>query len=162
MEPTAIILWCAAAVLMAVGMVGVLLPALPGPPLVFLGALLGAWGEGFAYLGWGSLTVLGALAILAMGVDFLAGAFGVRRYGASSRAVLGASLGALVGLAFGVAGVIAGPFVGAVLGELSVRRNLAAAGRAGIGATIGLIFGTAAKLAIAFAMLGIIVVMRVL
>jgi uncharacterized protein YqgC (DUF456 family) len=55
-----------------------------------------------------------------------------------------------------------GPFVGAVIGELSVRRNLAAASRAGVGAALGMALGTAAKLAIAFAMIGVIVVMRVL
>jgi uncharacterized protein YqgC (DUF456 family) len=162
LEPTAIILWLAAGVLITVGLLGVVLPALPGPPLVFLGALLGAWAEGFVYLGWGSLAVLGALASLAVAVDFVAGAFGVRRYGASNRAVIGAIIGAAVGLFFGIAGVIAGPFVGAVLGELSVRRNLLAAGRAGVGATIGLVLGAAAKLAIACAMLGVIVVMRLL
>jgi uncharacterized protein YqgC (DUF456 family) len=68
----------------------------------------------------------------------------------------------LVGLFFGVVGVLVGPFVGAAIGELSVRRNLAAAGRAGIGATLGLALGTAAKLAIAFAMVGVIAVMRLL
>jgi hypothetical protein len=58
--------------------------------------------------------------------------------------------------------VLVGPFVGAVVGELTVRRNLAAAGRAGVGAALGLALGTAAKLAIAVAMIGWILVMRLL
>lgn len=160
MDPATIVLWLAAGVLIVIGVLGLALPVLPGAPLVFLGALLGAWAEDFAYLGLGSLLVLAALAALAVVVDFVAGAFGVRRYGASGRAMLGATLGAFVGLFFGVVGVLVGPFIGAVLGELSLRRNLAAAGRAGIGATIGLALGAAAKLAIAFAMVGVIVVMR--
>jgi uncharacterized protein YqgC (DUF456 family) len=161
-DPATIVLWVAAGVLIVIGVLGLVLPALPGAPLVFLGALLGAWAENFVYLGVGSLVALGALAALAIVVDFVAGAFGVRRYGASRRAVLGATLGALVGLFFGMAGVLVGPFIGAVVGEFSLRRNLAAAGRAGVGATIGLALGTAAKLAIAFAMLGVIVFMRLL
>ncbi len=104
--------------------------------------------------------MLGVLAVLAVAVDFIASAFGVKRFGASGRAVTGATIGAIVGLFFGIVGVLVGPFVGAVVGELSVRRNLAAAGRAGVGAALGLALGTAAKLAIAFAMIGVIVVMR--
>ena len=162
MDPTTIVLWIAAGVLIAIGAIGLVLPILPGAPLIFIGALLAAWAENFAFIGPWSLTLLGVLTALAVAVDFIAGAFGARRFGASARAVAGATLGAIVGLFFGVVGVLVGPFVGAVIGELSVRRNLAAAGRAGVGAAVGLALGTAAKLAIAFAMIGVIVVMRLL
>lgn len=162
MEPVTIVLWIAAGVLIMIGALGMVLPILPGSPLIFMGALLAAWAEDFVYLGWGSLTVLGALAAMGLTVDFIAGAFGAKRFGASRRAVTGATLGAVVGLFFGIAGVLVGPFVGAVVGELSVRRNLAAAGRVGVGAALGLALGTAAKLAIAFAMVGVIVVARLL
>jgi len=162
LEPVTIVLWIAAGVLIVIGALGLMLPILPGAPMIFLGALLAAWAEDFAFIGLWSLVVLGALTALAVAVDFIAGAFGVKRFGASGRAVLGATLGALVGLFFGLVGVLVGPFVGAVIGELSVRRNLAAAGRAGVGAALGLVLGTAAKLAIAFAMIGVIVVMRLL
>jgi uncharacterized protein YqgC (DUF456 family) len=161
-ETVTIVLWIAAGVLIVIGALGMVLPVLPGAPLIFMGALLAAWAEDFVYLGWGSLTVLGVLTALAVAVDFVAGAFGAKRFGASGRAVTGATLGALVGLFFGIAGVLVGPFVGAVVGELSVRRNLAAAGRVGVGAALGLALGTAAKLAIAFAMVGVIVVVRFL
>jgi uncharacterized protein YqgC (DUF456 family) len=161
-EPATIVLWIAAGVLITIGALGLVLPILPGAPLIFIGALLAAWAEGFVYLGPWSLALLGVLTRLAVAVDFIASAFGARRFGASARAVTGATLGAIVGLFFGIVGVLVGPFVGAVIGELSVRRNLAAAGRAGVGAAVGLALGTAAKLAIAFAMIGVIVVMRVL
>lgn len=162
MEPVTIVLWITAGVLIVIGALGLVLPILPGSPLIFLGALLAAWAEDFQYLGVWSLTTLGVLAALALAVDFIAGAFGVKRFGASGRAVTGATIGAIVGLFFGIVGVLVGPFVGAVIGELSVRRNLAAASRAGVGAALGLALGTAAKLAIAFAMIGFIVVMRLL
>jgi hypothetical protein len=160
-EPVTIVLWIAAGVLIVIGALGLVLPVLPGSPLIFIGALLAAWAEDFQYIGLWSLVVLGLLAALAVAVDFIASAFGAKRFGASGRAVTGATLGAIVGLLFGPVGVLVGPFVGAVVGELTVRRNLAAAGRAGVGAALGLALGTAAKLAIAFAMIGWIVVMRV-
>lgn len=162
MEPITIVLWIAAGVLIVIGAVGLVLPVLPGAPLIFIGALLAAWAEDFQYLGTWSLVLLGGLAALAVAVDFIASAFGAKRFGASGRAVAGATIGALVGIFFGPVGVLIGPFVGAVAGELTVRRSLAAAGRAGIGAALGLALGTAAKLAIAFAMIGWIVVMRLL
>jgi uncharacterized protein len=162
LETVTIVLWIAAGVLIVIGAVGLVLPVLPGAPLIFIGALLAAWAEDFQYLGTWSLVLLGALAALAVAVDFIASAFGAKRFGASGRAVAGATIGALVGIFFGPVGVLVGPFVGAVAGELTVRRNLAAAGRAGVGAALGLALGTAAKLAIAFAMIGWIVVMRLL
>jgi uncharacterized protein YqgC (DUF456 family) len=162
LETVTVVLWIAAGVLIVIGAVGLVLPVLPGAPLIFIGALLAAWAEDFQYLGPWSLVLLGALAALAVAVDFIASAFGAQRFGASGRAVAGATLGALVGIFFGPGGVLVGPFVGAVLGELTVRRSLAAAGRAGVGAALGLALGTAAKLAIAFGMIGWIVVMRLL
>jgi hypothetical protein len=162
MELVTIVLWIAAGVLIVIGALGLVLPILPGAPLIFIGALLAAWAEDFQYVGMGTLIALGVLALLAVAVDFIASAFGVKRFGASGRAMTGAMLGAIGGLFFGPVGVIVGPFVGAVVGELTVRRNLAAAGRAGVGAALGLALGTAAKLAIAFAMIGLIVLMRLL
>lgn len=160
MDAATILLWAAAAILIAAGLAGLVLPVLPGAPLLFAGVLLAAWAEDFAYLGWGTLIAVGVLAALAIAADFVAGAFGAKRYGASGRAVLGATIGAVVGLFFGIVGVLLGPFIGAVIGELTVRRDLQAAGRAGVGATIGLALGVAAKLALGFAMIGIALVMR--
>ncbi len=63
---------------------------------------------------------------------------------------------------FGIIGILLGPFIGAVIGEFSSRPDLHAAGRAGVGATVGLALGAAAKLALAFAMLGLFIIMRFL
>jgi uncharacterized protein YqgC (DUF456 family) len=159
-EPVTIGLLVVAGILIVVGALGLVLPALPGAPLIFLGGLLAAWAEDFMYLGFGTLTALGFLSALAIAVDFIASAFGVKRFGASPRAITGAMVGAIVGIFFGLIGILVGPFVGAMLGELSVRNDLAAAGRAGIGAALGLAIGTAAKLAIAVSMVGLILIMR--
>jgi uncharacterized protein len=72
--------------LVLAGLAGLVLPALPGPPLLFLGLLVAAWAEDFAHVGAGTLTALGVMAVLAFLADLAAGAFGARRYGASPRA----------------------------------------------------------------------------
>ncbi len=144
------------------GFVGLALPALPGAPILFAGLVCIAWAEDFAFVGTGTLVTLGILAALTYVVDLIAGAFGVRRFGASSRAMLGATLGAIVGLFFGLIGIVIGPFIGAGIGEFLTGRDIQAAGRAGLGATIGLVIGVAAKLTLAFAMIGIFILMRFL
>jgi hypothetical protein len=155
------LLWFAlAALLILLGIVGLLLPALPGTPLLLAGLVLAAWAEGFAYVGWGWLALLGAIAFLGYFIDFAAGAFGAKRFGASKAGVTGALVGSLLGLFFGLPGVLLGPFVGAVAGELLARRGTQAAGRAGFGAALGLALGAAAKLALAFTMIGIFLLVR--
>ncbi len=156
----AILLAVFGVVLSVAGIVGLALPALPGAPLLFAGLFCIAWAEDFMYVGAGTLTLLAFFAVLTYAVDLIAGAFGVRRFGASSQAMLGAMLGAIVGLFFGIPGILVGPFIGAGIGELLTGQDLRAAGRAGIGATIGLVIGVAAKLMLAFAMIGIFVLMR--
>src|SRR5512135_2772211 len=75
-------LWTLAALLIAAGLAGLVLPAIPGIPLIFVGLVLLAWAENFAYVGWGTLTFLGALAVLSYGVDLLAVTYGAKRFGA--------------------------------------------------------------------------------
>jgi uncharacterized protein YqgC (DUF456 family) len=157
---SSLLVWGVALVLIVIGIAGLVLPAVPGAPVLFAGLLIAAWADNFVYVGWPTLAVLGVLALLTYVADFAATAFGAKRFGASKRAIIGAMIGAVVGLFFGLIGVLIGPFLGAVIGELSWRCDLQAAARAGIGATIGLAIGAAAKLALAFSMLGIFVVAR--
>jgi uncharacterized protein YqgC (DUF456 family) len=145
------------AILVVVGLAGILLPALPGTPLVFVGLLLAAWAEGFEKVGWFPLTLLGILTVASLAVDFLATSFGAKKVGATWKGMAGAAVGTVVGLFFGIPGLLLGPFVGAVLGEYISQRDWNRAGKVGLGTWLGLIFGTAAKIALAFAMLGIFV-----
>lgn len=157
-----ILLWLLAGVLIVVGLAGLVLPVLPGIPLVFVGLVLLAWAEDFVYVGWVTLTVLGLLTLASYGIDFLATAMGAKKYGASPRAVAGAAVGALVGVFFGLVGILLGPFLGAMAGEFSRRATLRDATQAGLGATLGLLFGALLKIALAFSMLGVFVVDRLL
>ena len=80
---------------------------------------------------------------------------GVKRVGASGKAVAGAAIGTVLGLFAGLPGLILGPIVGAMAGEWLARRDAAQAGRAGLAAGVGFIVAVAAKLGIAIAMLGV-------
>ncbi len=151
------LLWIASFLLVGVGIAGILLPGLPGTPLIFCGLLLAAWIEGFQNVSIGTMVVLAVLTILALAIDFVSGILGAKRLGASREAVIGAALGALIGIFFGFFGVFLGPFVGAVVGEFIVGRNLGIAGRVGVGTWIGFVLGMAAKLTLAFAMVGIFI-----
>ena len=146
-----------AAVLVAIGIAGTILPALPGLPLVFAGMLLGAWAGGFEYVGVPMLVLLGVLTALSLVVDFWATALGAKRVGASGKAVAGAVVGTFVGIFFGPVGLLAGPFVGALAGELLHGRNVGQATRVGFGTWLGVLFGTVLKLALGFTMLGLFV-----
>jgi uncharacterized protein len=151
------LLWVFSLILVGVGMAGVLVPGLPGTPLVFGGLLLAAWADGFQNVGVLTITLLAVMTILAFGVDFLSASLGAKRAGASREAVMGAALGTLIGIFFGFVGIILGPFVGAVIGEFLARRNLGQAGRAGAATWIGFILGVGVKLVLAFTMVGIFV-----
>lgn len=145
-----------AVVLVLVGIAGVILPALPGLPLVFTGMLLAAWAGDFQKISWITLVVLGLLTLLSLAVDFFATMMGAKRVGASGKALLGAVVGTFAGLFLGgPIGLFAGPFIGALLGELWHSRELGKATRVGLGTWLGILLGTVLKLGLAFAMLGL-------
>ena len=152
-----VVLWALGAVLVVVGFAGILLPALPGTILIFLGLLLAAWADHFTRVGPWTLVIIGLVAAASYAVDFVAAALGAKTLGASRRAMAGAALGTVAGLFFGIPGVVIGPFVGAVLGELTVDQDVARAGRAGVAAWIGFAIGMAVKVGLAFVMVGIFV-----
>jgi uncharacterized protein len=149
------LLWTLAIALIVLGLIGIVMPALPGTWLIFGGLVLGAWADGFTRVGVWTLVVIGLIAAASYAVDFVAAALGARRLGASRRAMVGAALGTLGGLFLGLPGLIVGPFIGAVLGELTMHRDWKKAGRAGVAAWIGFAIGTAVKVGLAFAMIGI-------
>ena len=154
------ILYILAAILVLAGLAGIVLPMVPGLPLVFVGMVVAAWAGGFAKIGFGTLAALGLLTLLSVTVDFWAAALGAKRVGASRLAVIGAVLGTFAGMFFGPIGLFVGPFVGAVAGELLHGRRIDPAGmgqatKVGVGTWLGIVFGIALKLMLALAMLGL-------
>ena len=152
MTPALYVVGCA---LVAVGLAGIVLPAIPGVPLVFLGVVAVAWADGFEKIGGWTLGVCGALAILGVAVDYLAGAMGAKQFGATKWGVLGAVVGLVFGLFFGLPGMILGPAIGAVAFEYWKNPDFKAASKAGAGVMVGFAIGIVAKCAIALAILGV-------
>ncbi|UWX57956.1 DUF456 domain-containing protein [Chlorobaculum sp. MV4-Y] len=157
---TTTILWITSALLLIAGFAGLVLPALPGVLLIFAGLVFAAWAENFAYVGWGTITILGVLTAAAYLIDFFAGLFGAKRFGAGKYGVIGAAIGTVTGLLFSLPGIIIGPFIGAVLGELYAQKDLRTASTAGFGVWIGMAIGIAVRVAVAFVMVGVFLVVR--
>jgi hypothetical protein len=155
-----LVLYLVAAALVLIGFAGIVLPMLPGAPLIFIGLLIAAWTDGFVHIGGWTLAILAVLTVISLIVDFWATAHGAKRVGASKLAMLGATIGTVIGLFFALPGLILGPFLGAVAGELLHQRSLhphilGHAGKVGAGTWLGILLGTALKLALAFTMLGV-------
>jgi uncharacterized protein YqgC (DUF456 family) len=150
-----VLLWVLGVAMVGVGLVGIVVPALPGHVLIFGGLLVAAWADGFRHVGTWTLVAIGVIAASSYAIDFVAAAVSTRRLGASRRAMVGAALGTLGGFFFGIVGLVVGPFVGAVIGELTVSNDARQAGRAGLAAAIGFAIGTAVKVALAFVMIAI-------
>ena len=149
-------MWYAlACTLILLGLVGVVVPVLPGGPLMFAGIVALAWADGFARIGWPTLVVAGLLMLAMWGIDIAAGLLGARKYGASWWGTGGALVGLLAGIPFGIVGIIVGPIVGAVALEWVKHRDIKRATQAGKGTLIGFVFGAFLKLLLAFAMLGV-------
>lgn len=135
-----------ALILLLVGLLGAIHPALPGMPLMFAGTWLLAYAQDYQIIGSTALIVLGVILALAMAMDYVSGLLGAKFSGASKQALWGAVIGGILGLFFALPGMIFGPLVGAAAGEFWARRDLLKAGKVGIGTFIGFIAGVVAKL----------------
>jgi uncharacterized protein YqgC (DUF456 family) len=156
-----VLLWILSALLVITGLAGIVLPAIPGTILVFFGLLLAAGIDQFTRVGWPTLTFLGLLTALSFVIDYFASAYGVKRFGASRQAVIGSLIGLTLGMFLGIPGIIFGPFIGAMAGEFMANRDILRAGRAGVGTWLGLVLGIAARIAIAFTMIGTFIIVYI-
>lgn len=154
---TVTLLWVAAVGLIAVGVAGTVLPALPGTLFVLAGIVLGAWIDDFSKVGWLPLTAVAVLAVLAWVLDYVAGLLGAKKAGASRQAIVGAALGTVAGIFMGFIGVLFMPLVGAAVGEYLARRDEAKALHVGVATWLGIMAGMIAKVVIAFMMIGVFV-----
>jgi uncharacterized protein YqgC (DUF456 family) len=151
--------WLITIVLFAVGLIGSVLPIVPGSTIILAAAVIHRVMVGPSRsIGWGTLALLALLTLATYALDFLAGYLGAKHFGATRWGAFGAIIGALAGLFFGLAGLFAGPVLGAVAGEFIGGKRLVEAGRAGWGSLLGNIGGMVAKLLIALAMIAIFLV----
>ena len=151
--------WVITIVLFAVGLIGTVAPVLPGTTIILAAAVIHRIMLGpEKSIGWVTIIVLVLLTLATYALDFLAGYFGAKHFGATKWGTVGAIVGAGLGLFFGIVGLFIGPIVGAVAGEFVAGKRMVEAGRAGWGSLLGNIGGMLAKLIIALAMITIFLV----
>jgi hypothetical protein len=128
-----------------IGIIGCIVPGLPGTPIAYAGLWI-AQATDRVDFSWQMLLVWGIVTIVISVLDYVVPAWGTKRFGGTKWGVWGSTIGVFVGLFFGAVGVILGPLVGAIIGELIAGKELPAALKAGWGSFIGILFGTIIKL----------------
>ena len=128
------------------GILGCLLPAIPGPPLSYLGLLLLHWAPNY-HFSTRFLIIMGVVTLVVTVLDNILPALSAKRSGGSKRAVWGSMIGLVVGMfTFPPIGLIVGPFIGAVIGELSTGKESGEAIKSGFSTFIGFLGGVVIKL----------------
>lgn len=148
-----------ALIIMIIGVVGTLLPILPGTPLIFLAALGYGFYDNFKHITPFVIIVLFLLMGFTFFIDYLSGVIGARRYGATKMGTWGSLIGGILGLIlFNLPGIIFGPVIGAILGEMLAGKNLDQAFKVGMGTLLGILGGTIIKIATAIIMVAYFVI----
>lgn len=132
-------------VFMLVGIIGCIVPGLPGTPIAYTGLWIAQTTDRVDF-SWQFLLIWGVVTIVISVLDYVVPAWGTKKFGGTRWGVLGSTIGVFVGLFFGAIGVVVGPLVGAIIGELIAGKDFDAALRAGWGSFIGLLCGTILKL----------------
>lgn len=131
---------------MIAGIIGCLVPVLPGPPLSFLGILVLHFTR-FGHFQSTTLIILAILAVVVTILDYVVPVWGTKRFGGSKYGTRGATIGLITGFFLGPLGIIIGPFIGAFIGEMIFKDDMNYAFKAGLGSLIGFLMGIGLKLA---------------
>ena len=140
-----IVLLILAFFMMLIGLIGCIVPGLPGTPIAYIGLWIAQATEKI-HFSWQFLLIWGIVVVIISVLDYVVPAWGTKHYGGTKLGVWGSTIGVFVGLFFGAMGVIFGPLVGAVIGELISGKQLNDALKAGWGSFVGILFGTILKL----------------
>jgi uncharacterized protein YqgC (DUF456 family) len=138
-------------IFMIIGIIGCLVPVLPGPPLSFLGLILLHLTR-FGQFTPATLIALGVITVVVTVLDYFVPVWGTKRFGGSKYGTKGATIGLIVGLFLGPLGIILGPLIGAFIGEMIFKDDLSYAFKAGFGSLLGFLTGIGLKLAASFVM----------
>ena len=136
---------------MILGIIGCLVPVLPGPPISFLG-LIFLHLTRFGHFSNTILITLGAIAVVVTILDYIVPIWGTRKFGGSKYGTRGAAVGLIIGLFLGPLGIILGPLIGAFVGEMIFKDDVGYAFKAGFGSLLGFLTGIGLKLAASFIM----------
>ncbi len=152
-----------AIILLLAGLIGGVLPVLPGPPLSFIGMLVLHFSR-FADFKTGTLIAFGILAMIVQILDYIVPAWGTKKFGGTKYGSRGSIIGLIFGVfvlpsivvlgPFGLFGIILGPFVGALIGEKIGGQNSDDAMKAAIGSFIGFLTGTLMKIVTSLVIIG--------
>ena len=140
-----IILIILGGICLLLGLCGCVLPALPGPPISYVGLILLHLTEKVQF-STTELLVWLVIVIVMQVLDNFIPMLGTKYSNGSKWGSWGAFIGSILGLFFLPWGLLAGPFLGAVVGELLGNRSIEQALKSGIGSLIGFLFGTILKL----------------
>jgi uncharacterized protein YqgC (DUF456 family) len=136
-------------VLLITGILGCILPVIPGPPLNYAGLLLLHFTSKHQF-SVKFLIVWAVINVIVYALDYIIPVWGTKKFGGSKAGVWGSVIGLVLGLfCFPPFGIIAGPFMGAIAGELLAGRNSETALKSGFGSFLGLLLGTLLKLIVA-------------
>ena len=146
--------------LMLLGIVGSILPALPGPPVSWAGILLLYFCPGIETNYW-LLSITLVIAVVIGILDYVIPAKGTKYYGGSSYGIWGTNIGLVIGIFAPIPfGFLIGPFVGALIGELIYNSSEGKrALKAATGSFLGFLAGTFMKVLVSFLFLGLFVVL---
>ena len=157
-ETVRIIVLVLASLIMLVGLIGTVLPVIPGTILIFAGALLYALVEGFQAVGWPTVIVLGVLTVVATTADLWASSIGAKLGGASGWSILIGLVAGLAGLVvFSLPGAIIGAVLGVLLTEIARVGDWRLALKAGSGWVFGWLLSTVVQLGIGLIMVVVFV-----
>ncbi len=134
-----------AGLILALSVLGNILPGLPGTPLGYVSFLLLQLTDKVQF-STTFLLVWAAIVIVVQVLDYVVPAWGTKKFGGTKYGVWGSTIGLIVGLFLGPWGIILGPFLGAVVGEMIKGKTTNEALRAGFGSFIGLLSGTIIKM----------------
>ena len=145
---------------MIVGIIGSLLPALPGPPISWVGILMLYLCEGISINYW-ILAVTLLIAVIIGILDYIIPAKGTKYFGGSKYGIWGTNIGLVVGIFAPIPfGFLIGPFVGALVGELIYNsQEKGRAFKAATGSFIGFLAGTFMKVLVSLLFLGLFLVL---
>jgi len=141
---------------MLTGLVGCVLPAMPGHFLIFLGCVCVEWQSSqqheVGFIGW---TVLVLLLLLSYVLNFLTGSLGARAFGASKWGMFGGTIGAIIGILGGFAGILLGGVLGTIVAELLFsKKEVLPAAKSGLGNLFGTISSIIIGLCLGLLMIG--------
>ena len=137
--------------LMIVGIIGCLVPVLPGPPFSFLGLILLHISR-FGQFSTPTLITMGVITVVVTIMDYIVPVWGTRQLGGSKYGTRGATVGLIIGFFLGPLGIILGPLIGAFVGEMLFKDDINYALKAGFGSLLGFLTGIGLKLAASFIM----------